>query len=110
MVNNDDKTLIDTLYELTQLEIDMKLERTMNACIKVANFPFLKTLDDFDFSFQPSINKDLITNFKYLKFIEKKENTIFIGSPEVGKTHLATFIGIKLLNKELAHSLFLVMI
>lgn len=62
---------------------------------KVANFPFIKTFDDFDFSFQPSINKELILNYKYLSFLEKKENLIFIGSPGVGKTHLATSIGIE---------------
>lgn len=67
----------------------------MNACVKVANFPFIKRLSDFDFSFQPSINKEQIMNFKYLQFLEKKENIIFIGSPGVGKTHLATAIGIE---------------
>ena len=73
MINNDDKTLVDALYELTELEIDMKLETTMNACIKVANFPFLKTLDDFDFYFELSINKDLITNFKYLNLLKRRK-------------------------------------
>lgn len=94
-INNGDKTIIDALYDLTKLELDMKQERAMNACVKVANFPFIKTFDDFDFSFQPSINKELILNYKYLSFLEKKENLIFIGSPGVGKTHLATSIGIE---------------
>jgi DNA replication protein DnaC len=77
------------------LEIDLKQERAMNACVKVANFPFIKSFDDFDFTFQPSINKDKIVNYKYLSFLENKENIIFIGSPGVGKTHLATSIGIE---------------
>lgn len=94
-IQNGDKTLIDALYELTQLEMDLRKERAMNACVKTANFPFLKTLDDFDFSFQPSINKEQITNHKYLQFIQNSENLIFIGSPGVGKTHLATAIGIE---------------
>ena len=94
-IQNGDKTLIDALYELTQLEMDLRKERAMNACVKTANFPFLKTLDDFDFSFQPSINKEQITNYKYLQFIQNSENLIFIGSPGVGKTHLATAIGIE---------------
>lgn len=63
----------------------LRLERAINACVKVANFPFIKTFEDFEFSFQPSINKDQIINFKCLKFIENKENIVFIGSPGVGK-------------------------
>ncbi len=95
LINNGDKNVVDSLYELTQMEIALKTERAMNACVKVANFPFIKTFDDFDFSFQPSINKEQIINYKYLKFIEDKENLVFIGSPGVGKTHLATSIGIE---------------
>jgi len=95
LINNGDKNVVDSLYELTQMEIDLKSERAMNACVKVANFPFIKTFDDFDFSFQPSINKEQIVNYKYLQFIEDKKNLVFIGSPGVGKTHLATSIGIE---------------
>lgn len=94
-IEDDSKTVIDALYELTEMEMNLRSERAMNACVKVANFPFIKTFDDFDFSFQPSINKEQIINFKYLKFIEDKENIVFIGSPGVGKTHLATSIGIE---------------
>lgn len=95
LINSGEKSIIDSLYELTQLEIDLKTERAMNACVKVANFPFLKTFNDFDFTFQPSINKEQLINYKYLKFIDDKENIVFIGSPGVGKTHLATSIGIE---------------
>ena len=94
-VESGEKTMIDALYELTELELDLRTKRAMNACVKVANFPFIKRLSDFDFLFQPSINKEQIMNFKYLQFLEKKENIIFIGSPGVGKTHLATAIGIE---------------
>lgn len=67
----------------------------MSACVKVANFPFLKTFEDFDFNFQPSINKEQIISYKYLDFINKCENILFVGSPGVGKSHLATSIGIE---------------
>ncbi|QVK16935.1 IS21-like element helper ATPase IstB [Mycoplasmatota bacterium] len=95
LIAKGEKNIVDSLYELTEYEMNFKRERAITSCVKVANFPFLKTLDDFDFGFQPSINKDEILNFKYLKFIENNENILLIGSPGVGKTHLATSIGIE---------------
>lgn len=94
-IESNSKTVVDALYELSEMEVGLRTERAMNACVKVAIFPFIKTLEDFDFSFQPSINKEQIINYKYLRFIENKENIVFIGSPGVGKTHLATAIGIE---------------
>lgn len=67
----------------------------LNTCVKVANFPFIKTMDDFDFSFQPTLNRDMIRGFANLRFIEQKENILFIGSPGVGKTHLSVAIGVE---------------
>lgn len=89
------KQVVDALYELTSLEMTLRDERTMSACVKVANFPYLKTLDDFDFTYQPSINKEQLLDFKYLRFLKNKENILFLGTPGVGKTHLATSIGIE---------------
>ena len=67
-IQNDQKTVVDALYELSEHELSLREKRAMNACVKVASFPFLKTFDDFDFSFQPSINKEEIINFKYHVF------------------------------------------
>jgi DNA replication protein DnaC len=95
LINNKTKTLTEALYDLTNLELEVKNERAMSACVKVANFPFLKTFSDFDFSFQPSINKETILDFKNLRFIKNNESIIFLGNPGVGKSHLAVSIGIE---------------
>ena len=86
---------IESLYELTNLEIQAREDRATHACVRVANFPYRKELKDFDFSFNPKINKEKILDFKHLRFIENKENILFLGVPGVGKTHLATSIGIE---------------
>lgn len=95
LINSWNKSIVDALYELSNLEINAKSDRAMQACVKVANFPFLKEVTDFDFDFQPAINKQQILDLMTLRFIENKENILFVGSSGVGKTHLATSIGIE---------------
>lgn len=94
LINAKEKNIVDALYELTNLEIELMNEKAIYGCVRTAGFPFIKTMEEFDFTFQPTINKDQIMDFKNLRFIENKENIIFVGSPGVGKTHLATSIGI----------------
>ena len=95
LINDGKITVVDALYDLTEREIKLREQRAMSSCVKVANFPFIKTFDDFDFSFQPSINRDKVLDLKNLRFIENHENILFIGTPGVGKTHLATSTGIE---------------
>ena len=95
LVSKGEKTFTDALSELVDLEIKSKETRAVNACVMTANFPFLKTLDEFDFDFQPSVNKAQVQELTSLKFVEKNENIIFVGSSGVGKTHLATSIGME---------------
>lgn len=98
-MNNNNLSFIDALIKLTDYEIDMKEINMVKAMVKVAAFPHLKEIKDFDFSFQPSINKEQILDFTTLRFIEQKENIVFLGSSGVGKTHLATSIGIAAAKK-----------
>ena len=95
LINTKKKDIVDSLYELTSLEIQLMEEKAIQGCVKTAGFPYEKTFEDFDFSFQPTINKDELLDLKNLRFLEKHENIIFIGSPGVGKTHLATAIGME---------------
>ena len=61
--------------------------------INMAGFPFRKSLDDFDFEFQPSINKEQIMELATMRFVHNQENAVFLGPPGVGKTHLAVSLG-----------------
>ncbi len=87
-------SLTDALIKLTSHEIDFKEKNMIRSMVKVAAFPHLKELKDFDFEFQPSINKSEIMELATLRFIEKAENLVFLGSSGVGKSHLSTSIGI----------------
>ena len=87
-------SFLDALFYLTQKEIEFKEQRASEFNIRIAGFPFIRTLEEFDFDFQPSINKNEISDLATVKFIEEKKNILFLGPSCVGKTHLATSIGI----------------
>jgi DNA replication protein DnaC len=101
-LNKREMTFVETLTELTRKEIDFRGERAARINLKVSNFPYEKRMSDFDFSYQPSINKHEIDDLMSLRFVENKENILFIGSSGVGKTHLATSIGIEASSKRIS--------
>lgn len=94
LVNEGDKSFSEALEELVEIEQKNNQKRRDNANLHVANFPFVKTMEDFDFTFQPEINKKEMLELNTLGFVENKSNVIFVGSSGVGKTHLATSLGI----------------
>lgn len=80
---------LDFLRGLVQEAIDAQDERGVAARIKAARLPYLKTLEQFDFSFQPSLNRSKILELATLRFIEHHDNIVLLGPPGVGKTHVA---------------------
>lgn len=94
--------LQDSLLELTKAEIDFRDERAKRINIVVSNFPYIRTINQFDFSYQPTINKNQILDLASLRFIEEKTNIVFIGSSGVGKTHLATALGIEAASQRIS--------
>ncbi len=81
------------LLRLSERELLDREQRAAQRRLKAANFPVIKTLDTFDFTAQPSINKALIHELLNGDYIAQKENILFVGNPGTGKTHLATALG-----------------
>jgi len=83
------------LYKVLQQQIVVRIDNSINAKIKKARFPFLKTLEEYDFTYQPKVDEKLIRELATLSFLKDAKNVIFIGPPGVGKTHLAIALGIE---------------
>ena len=98
-VSQNKLSFSDGLLKLCTYEIDYKSETAAKSMIKAAAFPFVKTIEDYDFEFQPCVEKQDILEIATLRFMENAENIVFLGSSGVGKTHLATAIGIVAASK-----------
>ena len=96
------KSFVDLLKELTDHEIAFREERARIINLKISNFPYHKKMDDFDYMYQPSINKAQILDLLSLRFVEQKENIILLGNSGVGKTHIATAIGMEASSKRIS--------
>lgn len=94
LVSKNQLSFSEGLLKLSNYEIDYKSMNASKAMVKAAAFPFVKTIEDYDFNFQPGLNKQEILELATLRFMENGENLVFLGSSGVGKTHLATSIGI----------------
>lgn len=89
-----DVSIVDALLHLTEKELAFRNERASKAQVVLSGFPFVKTLDDFDFDYQPGVSKSRMQDFASLRFMSGAENLLFYGPPGVGKTHLAVAIGV----------------
>jgi DNA replication protein DnaC len=83
------------LLQLTELELLERERKAAERRLKAARFPAIKTLDGFDFSAQPSVNKVLVAELMRCAYIEQRENIILAGNPGTGKSHLATALGVE---------------
>lgn len=95
MVANGDRDFAQAVAEMTQAEVAARRSRIMRQRIRSSGFPFVKTLSDFDWDFQPSIPRAKVEELATLRFVDDAENVLLVGSPGVGKTHLAVAIGIE---------------
>lgn len=90
---HEKKNIVDILDHILTEEAKSKKSRAVENQIKMSGFPYKKTLDMFNFDFQPSINREQIMELATMRFVENKENVVFLGTPGVGKTHLAVALG-----------------
>jgi DNA replication protein DnaC len=90
------------LARLLDEELSAREQRRLSVTTKMAHFPFHKTLEQFDFAFQPSVEKRRLQELASLRFVASGENVLLLGPPGVGKTHLSISLGIKALEAGLS--------
>jgi DNA replication protein DnaC len=85
----------DFLDEVLGLELRSKHEKHLAMRVSMARFPFQKSLESFDWKFQPSIDPKIVKELATGRYLADGENVLLLGPPGVGKTHLAVALGLK---------------
>jgi len=89
---------LEFFEKVLNVEVEAREESRINASMKVSGLPRGMHLDNFDFLFQPSVDKGRVQNLATCEFIRQKENILLFGPPGVGKTHLAVALGVKAIH------------
>ena len=96
---NKQLTYPEMLAELLGVEVDARRERYLTTKTRMAHLPFQRTLEQFDFGFQPSIDELLLKKLSNLAFVAEATNILLLGPPCVGKTHLAIALALRAIEK-----------
>ncbi len=91
----EEKSTLEVLDYLVDQERHAKDTASQETRMRLAGFPVKKRLEDFDFDFQPSIDRTVTSDLVSLRFIYNAENVVFLGPPGVGKSHLGIALGIE---------------
>lgn len=92
------QTYVQFLKELLSCEQQERERKSRETRLKLASLPHRKELEDFDFSFQPSIDRRQMEELSTLAFVARAENVVLLGPPGVGRTHLAVGLALKALD------------
>lgn len=93
--NEKSNAKLDWIANLLQREVDVRRERQIQQKIKRSRIPDLKSLESFEWEFNPTISKSKIESIASLDFVNMREIVLFLGQPGTGKSHLASAIGLK---------------
>lgn len=83
------------LTQALSAEWQGRFQRGIEARLRQSRFPWIKTLEQFDFDFQPSLDRKAVRELAGMSFVERAQNVVILGPPGVGKTHLAVALGVK---------------
>lgn len=87
------------LQRLVEEEVAAKKDKRTEMGTRMARLPFIKTLDSFDYTYQPSLDPKRIKELSACRWVENGENVIFLGPPGVGKTHLSVGLGVEAIRR-----------
>jgi DNA replication protein DnaC len=83
------------LARLVEEELAAKIDRSVHARVQIARLPMVRTLEEFDFTFQPSLSPARLRELAELGFVQRAENILLVGKPGVGKTHLSIALALR---------------
>ena len=89
----------EVLSDLLGIEAAARRERYLKTRTRLAHLPFHRTLEEFDFGFQPSIDESQVRELASLTFVSQAANLVLLGPPGVGKTHLAVALGLEAISR-----------
>lgn len=95
---SEGKSFMEVLDYLVGQELNVRKAVSIEHRMRLSGIPTKKSLEDFDFSFQPSIDQNVIRDLRSLRFIHNCENVVLLGPPGVGKTHIAIGLAVDTIN------------
>jgi DNA replication protein DnaC len=90
-----DMSFIEFLDQVLHAQVEVADRRAADTMLRLAGLPVRKTIEEFDFSFQPSVSKKQVVELAGCAFVERAENVVLLGPPGVGKTHLAVALAVE---------------